>query len=100
MGEAVWQIQLGADPNARARVRPGMLIESGVILTPLEAAVWVHDPYMLQLLIEHGAIIDRQTLARLWCVNVARGGDKRIEALLPPLDSGLPSGCDTASLIQ
>ena len=96
VGEVVWQVRTGADPNARFPVRAGLLADDAVTATPLEAAVWAHDTEMLSLLIAQGAIVDRPTATTLRCINLERGGDARIDALLPAGDAVSAPACDTA----
>ena len=52
------QIRRGADPNARARVRPGIIRSTPLEVTPLEAAVGIRRLDVVQLLVRHGARID------------------------------------------
>ena len=100
VGEVVWQVQTGVDPNARFPVRTGLLADDPVTVTPLEAAVWARDSDMLSLLIGQGAVIDRPTLTTLRCINLERGNDPRIDALLPPGDAASTSACDPALLAR
>ena len=58
-GEALRLIALGADPNATARVRGGLLVNGrDVIVTPVEAAVGAQRADSLRQLLSYGAVID------------------------------------------
>jgi hypothetical protein len=96
VGEVVWQVQTGADPNARFPVRAGLLADDAVTTTPLEAAVWAHDAEMVSLLLAHGAIVDPPTVTTLRCINLEHGADSRIDALLPAGAPVSSAACDTA----
>ena len=96
VGEVLWQVQTGADPNARFPVRAGLISDAALTVTPLEAAVWGRDAEMLELLIAHGAIVDRPMRITLRCINQERGDDARIAALLPVDGTPSATACDTA----
>ena len=64
--EAARLIAMGADPNQPARVREGLIGESRVI-TPIEAAIAVRRPDMVQMLLDYGVSLDAERLRLLRC---------------------------------
>jgi len=63
----IWAIRRGADPNAAARVRPGVLKSDEVFVTPGEAAVASNRSGMLRLLVAEGLRLDPVTRRSLLC---------------------------------
>lgn len=63
----------GADPNAAARLRSGLVRNSERMMTPLEAATGAIRSGPLQMLIDRGATIDERNFPILWCAAAARG---------------------------
>jgi len=78
-------IEYAEDPNLRRDIRPGLLFERRVRLTPLEAAVAAGDGRVVRELLDRGAVIDAETWNRLRC---AADGDE----VPPTLDASRPSG--------
>jgi hypothetical protein len=60
-------IRQGADPNAPASVREGMIDFGRRTMLPLEAATRSHQPGIMQLLINSGARIAASNYPSLWC---------------------------------
>lgn len=58
----------GADPNARERVRAGILKDDELLLTPLEASVGTRTPDALRLLLAHGARFGESERAVVFCL--------------------------------
>jgi hypothetical protein len=54
-GEVARLIAAGHDPNQAYPIRAGLLLSSGVTLTPVEAAVVADRPEIVQLLVDGGA---------------------------------------------
>jgi hypothetical protein len=79
--EAARLIGLGQDPNARGRVRAGMLAGHDIRVTPLEAAVWVRDAALVRMLLAYGAVADRNELRVLRCMDDAVGRRETHEVL-------------------
>lgn len=65
--EAARLIAMGDDPNRPARVRPGLLGGESRVITPIEAAVAVRRPDMVQMLLDYGASLDAAQLRDLRC---------------------------------
>ncbi len=90
-------IGLGADPNRATRVRPELLIGQAVTVTPLEAAVWVRDQYLMTVLLESGALPDPEHVRVLRCLNDAEP-DAHVRAVLQALSDTPWPACDTVTL--
>jgi hypothetical protein len=78
-------VEDGADPNARYPVRPGVVFDVAMRLTPLEAAVAARDPEMVDRLLTLGAVMDATLWGYLRCI----ADDRRVG---PMLDSRRPEG--------
>src|SRR5882672_1793694 len=65
-------LEEGADPNAAARLRAGLVRNSAGSMTPLEAATGAIRTGPVQMLVEHGAAIDDRTYPVLWCAASSR----------------------------
>lgn len=66
--EVLRLIGRGADPNAAASIRRGMLRGNEVRMTPLEAAVEARHLEVVQLLVRHGADVDAANVPVLLCL--------------------------------
>jgi hypothetical protein len=62
----------GADPNATARLRAGLVMNGGTTMTPLESATGAIRNGPVQMLVDRGARIDEGNYAVLWCGATAR----------------------------
>ena len=78
-------IEHGHDPNARYPVRPGVLFERAVNLTPLEAAVLNNDAAIVSQLFARGVAPDASSWVALRCF----AADLRVG---PVLDAHRPAG--------
>lgn len=96
-GEVVRLIDAGEAPGRRVPVRAS-LVSGGesIPLTGLEAAVWVRDATIVQLLLANQGSVDATTLVTLRCLN-DHHPDKDVRAVLEQLDpapwpecSGIP----------
>lgn len=66
--EAARLIAMGEDPNRPARVRKGLLPgDESRVVTPIEAAVAVRRPDMVQMLLDYGASLDAGQIRDLRC---------------------------------
>lgn len=93
--EVVRLIGHGEDPNIRRDIRPGLLFDHAVRLTPLEAAVVSQRTVMVERLLGNGALMDAVTWNQLRCL--ADGYE------MPPfLDRRRPAGavmrCEAVSV--
>jgi hypothetical protein len=68
--EVVRLIRSGASPDARSRVRGGIIREHEYLLTPLEAATATRRGEIARLLVSHGATLDDSTFPVLICLAV------------------------------
>ena len=75
------QIRGGADPNARARVRPDIIRSTPLDVTPLEAAVGIRRLDVVQLLVRHGARVDAETFPVLSCFAARERATEIVEYL-------------------
>jgi len=88
--EALRLIVHGADPNAPARVREGLLTNGyEVALTPVEAAVAAQRADSLRMLLANGARVDPHELLVLRCLERARS-DSGVRELLEAQASSEP----------
>ncbi len=71
----------GADPNATARLRAGLVRNSEKMITPLEAATAAIRTGPVQMLVDRGARIDDRNYAVLWCGAVARNNQDMLRFL-------------------
>jgi hypothetical protein len=78
-------VEDGADPNARYPVRPGVVFDVGMRLTPLEAAVASRDPEMVERLLALGTVMDTTLWTYLRCI----ADNRRVG---PMLDGRRPAG--------
>jgi hypothetical protein len=75
------QIRAGADPDAPAIVRRGMVSDTEFLLTPLEAATANAHAETIDLLVRSGAALDHDTARVLICLAQDKG-EADIAALL------------------
>jgi hypothetical protein len=94
-GEVARLIGSGANPNRDDTVRAELLDTDTGRLTPIEAAVSIHDPTMVRLLLASGTLPDAATLARLQCLNEERP-NTAIEELLRALGGEPWPPCEPA----
>ena len=82
--ELVRLIERGEPPNGRYAVRPGLLFDSPILLTPLEAAVAADDAEMIRRLLTSGIAMDAALWTHLRCI--AEGDDvpPTLELYRPP----------------
>jgi hypothetical protein len=93
-GEVVRLIYGGEDPNTRGTVRAELVHNNAQVVTPLEAAVAIDRPDMLQTLLENGAVLDATTWTHLMCFAVSTEADEAIEFLERRRPAEASSVCD------
>lgn len=92
--EVVRLLGRGEDPNVRRPVRPGLLGNDGPVeVTPLEAAVSIRRPDLVDLLFEHGARPSPEQWVRLRCAAQDRGFDDIVAMLEARWPGGLAVTC-------
>ena len=83
-GEVVRQIMAGRDPNQRYETHDVFREGEHVALTPLEAAVIMHERYMVELVLAYGASLNDRNSAVLQCL-AANVQDESIRRYLAAL---------------
>jgi hypothetical protein len=82
-----------ADPNAPARLRAGLVRNSGKTMTPLEAATASIRTGPVQMLVDRGAKIDESNYAVLWCGAMTRNNQDMIRFLRMHRPNQTPVDC-------
>jgi hypothetical protein len=93
--EVVRLIEAGEDPDVRRPIRPGLVgNDSEVSASPLEAAVSIRRPELMDLLFAKGATLSPAAWTRLRCAAQARDYADIVENLdhHAPADAG--TACD------
>jgi hypothetical protein len=94
-GEALRLISQGADPDAAARVRDGLLVNGrDVVVTPVEAAVGAQRADSLRQMLSYGAVIDDRERLVLRCYERTR----RDSGVRDVLDAGATSEPDCGGI--
>jgi hypothetical protein len=88
----------GADPNARARLRAGVVKNEEMMMTPLEAATGAIRTGPVQMLLDHGATIDQANYAVLWCGAKSRNNEDMLR-LLESRRPAAPIDCRTVRVL-
>ena len=83
----------GADPNAPARLRAGLVRNGATTMTPLEAATASIRTGPVEMLVDHGARIDESSYAVLWCGAMARNNQDMIRFLQMRRPTHAPVDC-------
>lgn len=83
--EVVRLIEQGYDPNVRYAIRPDLIVDRPIRLTPLEVAVAADDAQMVARLVTNGALMDAALWTYLRCI--AEGDE-----VPPTLDRYRPVG--------
>jgi hypothetical protein len=86
-------LRSGADPNAPGRMRAGIVDLSTHMLTPLEAATGAVRNGPVDMLVEHGAVINEQNYSVLWCAALARANRNMQQFLQSRSPSSTPVDC-------
>ena len=87
------QIGAGADPNARAVIRRGMLSDPEFLMTPLEAAVAARHDLVVGLLLANGARLDHANWPALYCLAQDRDADEIVVLLTQHAPAGAATDC-------
>jgi ankyrin repeat protein len=93
-GEVVRLINAGADPNEATTVRAEFLRNDPLTITPLEAAVGSDRVDMVELLLDHGAVLDPFTWTRLMCFAIAIEAEESRALLEQRRPAGSSLDCD------
>ena len=93
-GEFMRLIDRGQDPNRAQTVRADLLRNEPVVITPLEAAVAVDRPEVLQVLLDNGAVLDNAIWTRLSCFAREIGADDARTVLDARRPAGAADECD------
>src|SRR5688572_14966585 len=91
--EVLRLIRAGADPDAPAIVRRGILNDPGYLLTPLEAAVAAGHVEVVQLLVRNGAVIDGRNFPILSCLAQEHGETEILSFLNQRAPAGVTVDC-------
>ena len=79
--DAARLLRSGVDPNAPSRLRAGIVRNRESTMTPLEAATGAIRTGPVQMLVEHGAMIDSRNYSVLWCGAAARRNNDMLRFL-------------------
>ena len=93
-GEVVRLIDAGEDPNGAGTVRAELLHNDPLTVTPLEAAVGSDRVDMMEVLLDHGAVLDAATWTRLMCFATAIEADESRALLEQRRPDGASLACD------
>jgi hypothetical protein len=74
-------LRSGVDPNAPSHLRAGIIRNRESTMTPLEAATGAIRTGPVEMLVEHGAMIDARNYSVLWCGAVARRNNDMLRFL-------------------
>jgi hypothetical protein len=92
-GAIVRLVDSGADLKDAGNVRPGIVFDDAVMLTPLQAAAASRDSSIVQLLFDLGATPDRAEWQRARCLATASSVQEVLDQHQPP---GARTECDDA----
>ena len=92
--EVVRLIEQGDDPNVRYAIRPGLIFNVPIRLTPLEAAVAADDAVIVGHLLANGVVMDAALWIYLRCI---AEGDEVPQALDRNRPAGALPRCDDVS---
>ena len=82
-GEIVRLVERGENPDAARNVRPGLLLDVAVRLTPIEAAVASRDPQIVRVVLANGAALDGSLWNRLQCLTESQEMTALLDQLRP-----------------
>jgi hypothetical protein len=92
-GEIMRLISRGEDPNQSGTVRANFLRNDPLVVTPLEAAVGVDRPDVVEVLVDNGATLDATTWTRLACFATAIEADDARSVLEQRRPPGASDAC-------
>jgi hypothetical protein len=90
--EVVRMLGAGHDPNRLATVRPEIISSMVTRVTALEAVIWSRRRELVQVLDDHGAIVDRDTRRALACLAIDLTVEDIAAYLAPSGDPGCVPG--------
>jgi hypothetical protein len=93
-GEVVRLIHAGEDPNKAGPVRAELLRNDAQVVTPLEAAVGIDRPDMIDVLVDNGAVLDAATWTHLMCFAKSIEADEAIDFLEQRRPADASIACD------
>jgi hypothetical protein len=93
-GEVARLIELGEDVNGTSLVRPDILADHSLLVTPIEAAVAAKRADMVELLLEHGARMDVAMWTRLMCFSSSVKAEDVLSLLEPRRPEASVENCD------
>ena len=93
-GEVVRLIDAGEDPNKAGAVRAELLRNDALVVTPLEAAVGIDRPDIIEVLLDNGAVLDAMTWTHLMCFATSIEADEAIDFLEPRRPVGATTACE------
>jgi hypothetical protein len=96
--EILRQVRAGADVNAPARVRGGLVRPGEYVLSPLQAAVASGQVDTVQFLQHHGARMDATTVAGLICLATLQEDEEMAAYLREQAPPALALDCDNVRL--
>ncbi len=82
-GAVIRMIDRGDDVHRPGRIRPGVLGDDAVTMTPFAAAAASREQAMVQLLLDAGVSPDADTWQRAWCVATASSVQEILQAHRP-----------------
>lgn len=91
--DAARLLQAGANPDAPARLRMGLVKNRASMMTPLEAATGAIRTGPVQMLLDHGATIDETNYAVLWCAATTRNNQDMLRFLKMHRLASTPVDC-------
>lgn len=94
--DAARLLDTGADPNARDRLRAGLVKNNESTMTPLEAATGAIRTGPVQMLVDRGATIDDTNYPVLWCAAKARNNQDMLRFLEMHRPPRTPTDCRRA----
>ena len=75
-------------------MRAELLRNDAQVVTPLEAAVGIDRPDMIEVLLDNGAVLDAMTWTRLMCFAAAIEADEAVDFLEQRRPAGAATACD------
>lgn len=93
-GEVARLIELGEDVNGAGVVRPHVLADHSLVVTPIEAAVAAERADMVELLLEQGARVDAAMWTRLMCFSASVEAEDVLALLEPRRPEASVDNCD------
>ena len=92
-GALVRFVEAGEDPRQPGVVRPGVIADEAMTLTPIDAAAIAKRPEIVQLLFDLGLSLDAASWTQAWCLATDRGVRAVLQAHRP---DGAVDGCENA----